>query len=268
MDRDLFNIDTEPLPVEDHEEIVLEYEFDGIETRDETELDGEVQTDATDGPDQQVEDPWVSVDGVDDAIDCFVELMMARDLDSLEDMLAPEVEASLLGEVSRPGVLEGLADLLLRYPDLVLTRGDLGLEPIAAAWVFDQEQNRYDMVGYFAVEMTDGDDPKIERLDFVEEPADPDELLVEIPDRSELPRVGRLGDPGRGLSPASGKDGDSSRPVRPQPARPGFECRIRTAGSQARSTASRCRSSGVNGSRNSASPTEPYSTCNQTTSSR
>ncbi len=32
MDRDLFNIDTEPLPVEDHEEIVLEYEFDGIES--------------------------------------------------------------------------------------------------------------------------------------------------------------------------------------------------------------------------------------------
>lgn len=160
-----------------------------VVSRDESEMDTDDDPAPVDGA---VDDPEsVPIDpggppGLDATVDAFVELITARDLDGLCELLAPEVEAPFLDESSPAGVCEGLGDLLLRYPDLIVTRGDLGPQPIAAAWLFDQDQQRYDLMGYFDVEVVDADPERIERLDFVEEPDDPDELSVEVPERTEL----------------------------------------------------------------------------------
>lgn len=122
---------------------------------------------------------------LDNALDEFVERVNARDLDGLGDLLASEVEAPFLQEASRTGAVAGLNDLILRYPTLTLTRGDRGSDPIVAAWLFDTDQDRYDLVGYFSFELT-ATGALIQRLDYIEEFSDSDDLIVESPDRTEL----------------------------------------------------------------------------------
>ncbi|HEY5579127.1 MAG TPA: hypothetical protein VIL12_05520 [Acidimicrobiia bacterium] len=123
---------------------------------------------------------------LDNLLDEFIEVVNARDLSQLEELLSPSVEAEFLGERSLTGVVEGLGDLVLRYPSLVLTRGDLDDEPVVAAWAYDTESDRYDALGYFTLQVGDGTEPLIERLDYVEEFAQGGDLLVEEPERSEL----------------------------------------------------------------------------------
>jgi hypothetical protein len=158
-------------------------------SRDEGEMDADDDPAPLDGigddPETVPMDPG-RPPGLDATVDAFVDLFNARDLDGLADLFAADTEAPFLGEASRDGVCEGLGDMLLRYPGLTVTRGELGPQPIAAAWLFDQEQQRYDLMGYFTVEVADADPERIERLDFVEEPDDPDDLMVEVPERTEL----------------------------------------------------------------------------------
>ncbi len=124
---------------------------------------------------------------VDDALIEFVELVNARDLDGLADLLAPEVAAGLLGATSRAAVLEGLDEFFAANPTSVVTRGDLGVDPIAVVWSYDPDQERYGMVGYFTVEVAESDETRIERLDFVDEIPDWPELVVETPETAERP---------------------------------------------------------------------------------
>lgn len=123
---------------------------------------------------------------LDDALDEFVERVNARDLDGLGDLLASDVEAPFLQEVSRAGAVAGLNDLILRHPTLTLTRGDRGSDPMVAAWLFDSDQDRYDLVGYFSFELTGTEEALIQRLDYVEEFSDSDEMVVERPEKTEL----------------------------------------------------------------------------------
>jgi hypothetical protein len=114
----------------------------------------------------------------------FVEVVNARDLDSLAELLAPDAEATFLGGMSQASVVTGLEELIFRYPDLVLTRGDLGSTPIAAVWILDADTDRYRFVGMFTVDLSDDYDGTISRLDYVEEPPE-DDLVVEVPEDSE-----------------------------------------------------------------------------------
>jgi hypothetical protein len=104
--------------------------------------------------------------------------------------LAPDAEATFLGESSREGLVDGFSDLFLRNPTFLVTRGDLGVEPIVGVWTFDFEADRFDLIGYMALEMSESDDGLLGRISYVDdvdELAGSDDLVVESPDRSELP---------------------------------------------------------------------------------
>lgn len=122
---------------------------------------------------------------LDSALVEFVDLFNARDFDDLAEMLADEIEADFLGEDSSQGVVDGLNDLLLRYPSLVLTRGDLDQEPIAVAWVFDPDDNRYDTMGYFVLVLDESD--LVNGLEYFDELPDSEDLVVEEPEDVDLP---------------------------------------------------------------------------------
>lgn len=114
----------------------------------------------------------------------FVETLTARDFDGLGELLADDVEANLLSAHDREDAVAALEELVERHPSLLLTRGEKGDEPVAAAWVADSETGDYDLLGIVRFGVTDGTEPSIERLDL-EEP-DGDDLLLEEPEAEEV----------------------------------------------------------------------------------
>lgn len=105
-------------------------------------------------------------------------------------MLATDAEAGFLGESSGTGVIEGVNDLFLRYPTLLATRGDLGPEPIVLVWIFDQELDRFDPLGYLTLDVSDAGEGQIRRVEYVDEVPDSEDLVVETPERADLPEWG------------------------------------------------------------------------------
>lgn len=160
----------------------IDYDTDQIEVRNEPE-----EGDPLGGTPPDVEAQIIDNVDLDNVLDEFVELVNGRDLDGLSDLLASDAEADFLSETSREGVVDGFSDLFLRNPTLLLTRGDLGPEPIVAVWAFDFEGDRFDLSGYMTLDIGDSEDALILRISYVDELADTDDLVVESPDRSELP---------------------------------------------------------------------------------
>lgn len=166
----------------DEKEESLDFETEPIAIRDEDEVDYL--------PSQLMSDEqarMISTADLDNALDEFASRFNARDLDGLGELLAPDAEADFLKESSRDGVVEGINDLILRYPTLLATRGDIGPEPIVVVWIFDQDQDRFEPFGYLTLQLSDSDESLVQRVDYVEELPDSEDLVVEKPERSELP---------------------------------------------------------------------------------
>lgn len=162
------------------EDLGIDLESDLMNVRDDVEAEQPLP-DASD-------ESRASMDNaeLDNVLDEFVDVVNARDLEGLDQLLAPEAEAGFLGEFSESGVLDGFNDLFLRYPSLMVTRGDIGVEPIVVAWLFNQEADRFDPVGYFTLEVSDSEETQILRVEYGEELPDSDQLVVETPARSDL----------------------------------------------------------------------------------
>lgn len=109
----------------------------------------------------------------------FVDRFNARDMEGLSELFAPEATFDLTESLA-PGSLD---DLFLRHPDLILTRGELDLSPVAAAWILDADTDHYRLCGLFVLEIEEG---LIERIVFVDEVPEGD-LVVETPDDTERP---------------------------------------------------------------------------------
>lgn len=124
---------------------------------------------------------------LDNVLDEFIEVVNSRDMDGLTELLAPDAEAMFLDEYSRDGVVSGFHDLLMRNPTTVLSRADYGTDPIAALWTYDREADGFDPFGYFMFELSDTQTGLIQRVEYVEAVDDPDDLVVETPENSELP---------------------------------------------------------------------------------
>lgn len=159
----------------------------GFDVSDPIEIGEELEEDRPTS-EQAPDEPGPASDNtqLDNLLDEFVEVVNARDLDDLGDLLRAETEAEFLGEVTGAGVVEGLNDLFLRYPTLLATRGDIGAEPVVAMWIFDQDADRFDPFGYFTFEIGESEEPLIQRLVYNEELPDTEDVVVEIPDRSDL----------------------------------------------------------------------------------
>jgi hypothetical protein len=173
---------SEEAPKATEEEPLIDFESDGIEVRGEAEANQL-------SPDFSSDDQTRRIDNarLDNILDELVDVLNGRDLDGLSELLAADAEVSFLGESSRDGVIDGFNDLLLRYPTLLVTRGEFGADPIVAVWIFDREADLFEPFGYMTFETGDSEEGLIQLINYIDEAPDSEDLLVEVPERSELP---------------------------------------------------------------------------------
>jgi hypothetical protein len=180
MDRAEF--DTEQSDVAAEQEPVIDFAEDPIDVSDSVENDEPADAIYSDDPEHRIDNAEL-----DNALDEFVDVVNGRDLDGLLELLASDVRADFLGEGSPEGVVAGFNDLFLRNPTLLVTRADLGYEPLTAVWAFDLEADRFDPMGYITLEVSEDEPGLIQRIEYIEELSDSDDLVVEAPERSDLP---------------------------------------------------------------------------------
>lgn len=167
-------------PVVQEEPVGLDLEADPVTAIDEEELESDLRDETEEvmgGPDALADNLLVE----------FVETANARDMESLAELLDQAVEADFLAAHTRESVIGGLHELFLTYPTMVLTRGDLGVDPIAVAWLADPEEARFDPIGYFGLEVIESEDPLIGRLIYVEGLPETDDLVIETPEDADHP---------------------------------------------------------------------------------
>jgi hypothetical protein len=171
------------------EETGLDFEADMVTLREEIDADPEGAPNPSLEETGPGDEPGWMIDSadLDNVLDELADLVNARDLDGCTEMLAPDAVSDFLGGTSAATLVDGLGEMLLRNPSLILTRGETGAEPILAAWIFDSEEDGYDLVGYFTVELTETEDRLIQQLEYVDEIIDPDRLTVEVPEHTDLP---------------------------------------------------------------------------------
>lgn len=185
MQRDEFDElwDETPDPSRPEESTGIDYDVDLVSPRDDVDADPDRPPDDG-GPPSDTAQTVADVD-LDNVVVELVDLVNARDLEAVAELLAEDVEARFLDALSRSDAIEGLNDLLLRYPTLLLTRGDLGAEPVAAVWMIESEEERYDLVGYLTVEIDEAGDGFVTHVDYVDELPESDDLVVETPESGE-----------------------------------------------------------------------------------
>jgi hypothetical protein len=182
MSRPDFDIPDEDATRPTEEEPVIDFESDGLDVRAEAEANHSSSDFFSDDQTRRIDNAEL-----DNTIDEVVDVLNGRDLDGLSELLAADVEAGFLGESSRDGVVDGLNDLFLRYPTLLVTRGEAGPDPIVAVWIFDRVGDRFDPFGYMTFQMSDDEPGLIQRVEYIDELPDSEDLIVETPERSELP---------------------------------------------------------------------------------
>lgn len=110
----------------------------------------------------------------EDLVTAFLEAFNAHDFDGLDELLADDAEIrGIVEEADTPvGLLE---QFRLRSPWMSLARAELGLDPVAAIWVTDQNE-RYEVVGFMTFEAAGNQIARIELVETV-----PEALLAENP---------------------------------------------------------------------------------------
>lgn len=182
MYDDRFDPADDEAPEETAPDQELDLEDGSVEIRDEADSDGSLEDDPSPDQERRIENA-----DLDNVTDEFVDRANGRDLDGLSELLATGVEVEFLGATSRAEAVEGFGDLFLRYPTLLMTRADFGSEPIIALWTFDHEADKFDEFGFLFFELGDRPEGLVERISYVDELSDPDEVVIETPDRGDLP---------------------------------------------------------------------------------
>lgn len=177
-----YDVDEEQQSTTPEKEQAIDYDTDQVDVRDGAE-DAEPLDDGDPGDEARL----LHNADLDNVLDEFADIVNGRDLDGLSDLIAPDAQFDFLGATSRESVVDGFNDLFLRNPNLLVTRGDRGSEPIVALWVFDFEGDRFDLSGYATIDIDDSEDALITGITFVDDISGTEDLVVETPDRSELP---------------------------------------------------------------------------------
>lgn len=160
----------------------IDYDTDQVDVRDES-----AEAEPLDDGDPGDETRLLDNADLDNVLDEFVDMVNGRDLDGLSDLMAPDAQSDFLSATSRESVVDGFNDLFLRNPNLLTTRGDRGSEPIVALWLFDFEGDHFDLSGYVTIDVDDSEDALITGVTFVEDISETEDLVLETPDRAELP---------------------------------------------------------------------------------
>lgn len=113
----------------------------------------------------------------EDLVDAFVDAFNTRDLDAVGELIAADAAVhGIVEDAETPvGVLE---EFQMRSPWMSLGRAEVGSDAVAAIWIPD-ENEQYRVVGYFQLEVDDGQITRIELFEDV-----PDDLLSETPPAS------------------------------------------------------------------------------------
>ena len=120
-------------------------------------------------------------------LDELVDFFNARDLEGIRELLDAEVSAPFFGGTGEDVIMQGMGELVLAYPGIVSTRGELGEEPVVVAWI-PGEKHDYRRMGYFRFTFGDADengDELIEHIDYSDE-IDDGTLLAEQPDPADM----------------------------------------------------------------------------------
>ena len=120
-------------------------------------------------------------------VDELVDFFNARDLEGIRELLDVEVSAPFFGGTGADLTMQGIGELVLAYPGIVSTRGELGDEPVLVAWI-PGETHIYRRMGYFRFTFADGDEngeELIEHIDYSDE-IDDGTLLAEQPDPADM----------------------------------------------------------------------------------
>lgn len=125
------------------------------------------------------------------ALDEFVDFFNARDLEAIRELLDEECSAPFFGGNGHDSIMQGMGELVLGYPGIITTRGELGDEPVVVAWI-PGEERVYRRMGYFRFSFTeDGErsviegEVQIEHIDYSDE-LDDGNLLAEEPDPEDM----------------------------------------------------------------------------------
>lgn len=132
----------------------------------------------------------VTVDAAgENAVDEFVDYFNARDVEALAELLDDDVTCDFFDLGGKEGVIEGFSDMMIRNPGLVLTRGELGQEPVAVAWTPGEEHD-YRRLGLFVFTFADGPDSLVEHIEYDDAPEDSEVVLAEEPDPDDMDQGG------------------------------------------------------------------------------
>lgn len=110
----------------------------------------------------------------DNLINQLVEAANARNGARIDELSASSVEADFLPDAATPGAR--FDEFFLDSPYTVLSRAEIGPEPVAAVWTFPPDGSPV-LAGYIEVEAADD---VIVRLEYV--PETPEDMLAEEPE--------------------------------------------------------------------------------------
>ncbi len=123
-----------------------------------------------------------------------VEYLNARDFEGLAELLDPDVDCPWFEVAGREGVVDGFNDLALRYPAMLFTRAELGIEPVIVAWgygaspgVHVRQDGSFRRMGVLTFTFSDGEETLIDHIGYDDDPDPGAELLAEEPDPGDLP---------------------------------------------------------------------------------
>ena len=88
------------------------------------------------------------------SLDEMVDYFNARDLEPIRELLDSRITAPFFGGNGPDAVMQGIGELVLAYPGIVATRGELGDEPVMVAWIPGQARV-YRRMGYFRFTFTE-----------------------------------------------------------------------------------------------------------------
>ncbi len=124
----------------------------------------------------------------------LVEFFNARDFEGFQELLADDAECPHFEAHGAEAVARAFADTALHYPGILMTRGEIGEEPVTVLHtparepgVHGRQEGTFRRMGVFSFTFVDGEESLIEHIGYDDDPDPLENLLAEEPDPGDLP---------------------------------------------------------------------------------
>ncbi len=126
--------------------------------------------------------------------DALITFFNARDFEGFASLLAPDVDCPHFEAVAPGGVSEAFNDVALRYPGILMTRGEIDDDPVAVLWspapapgAHGRQEGTFHRMGVLSFTYTDGNETLVDHIAYDDDPDPLENLLAEEPDPGDLP---------------------------------------------------------------------------------